>query len=432
MTKKATVSHLNLMPGVQLTAVQTNKFKTTMLGITLVPPLEQETAALNALVPSVLRRGTQTYPDMESLSAALDELYGGTVDPMVRKKGETQCVGFVGSFIADAFTLDGAQILERASALMGELLLRPAGTGQGFLPEYVEGEKANLVDRIKAQINDKRQYANLRLTQEMCAGEAYGVDKLGDEASAAAITPEALWAQYQSLLGTARIEIYYCGSDDAERVELALRQALEALPRNEHRTDPDCKVLDNAASGEPKLVTERLDVTQGKLALGFRTGGACAGEETYPALVVMNAVFGGTTTSKLFMNVREKLSLCYFASSMVERLKGLMLVSSGVEFQKVEEAKTEILAQLDACRTGMIEPQELEAARRSVVSNLYTSMDGQGTLEEYWLGQAVAGLTGGPEELAEQIEQVTMDQVVSVAKGLELDTVYFLTGREGK
>lgn len=424
------VTHKDLMPGVHLTAVQTNKFKTCMLSATLLAPMEAETASANALIPSVLRRGTERYPDMEALSAALDELYGGAIEPAVRKKGETQCVGFYGSFLDDAYAPGETKLLESAAGLMGDLLLRPVRAGGGFRPDYVEGERDHLVDRIRAQMNEKRSYSMLRLGQIMCADEAYGVDKLGDEGRAAAITAEALWTRYQTLLGESPLELYYCGSAPVERVEAALMEALRGLPRGANLTEPDCGVQGHATDEQPKVEMERLDVTQGKLALGFRTGGACVWEETFPALLVFNAIYGGTPTSKLFLNVREKLSLCYFASSMIEKFKGILLVSSGIEFDKYEAAKSEIMAQLEHCRQGEIEPWELEGGRRAVVSGLRTTLDAQSGLENFWLGQAVAGLTESPEELADRVEAVTLDQVVAVAKGLELDTIYFLKGLE--
>ena len=171
-------------------------------------------------------------------------------------------------------------------------------------------------------------------------------------------------------------------------------------------------------------------MTQGKLSMGLRTGGITVGHPEFPALLLCNAVFGGTTTSKLFLNVRERLSLCYYASSRLERHKGVMLVTSGVEFDKMDQASDEILAQLDNCRRGSIEAWELEAARRSVVSALHTTLDAQARLEDYWLGQAVSGLSQSPEELAAQVEAVTMEQVVAAANALELDTVYYLKGKE--
>ena len=424
----ADMTRIGLFPGVSLTAVHTKKFKSSVLGVQFLSPLSAETASANALVPSVLRRGTARHLDMEALSAALDELYGGSIEPVVRTRGETQCVGFLGSFLDDAYTLDGSPVLEQAAALLGELLLEPYTEHGVFCPDYTAGERANLIDRIRAQINEKRSYAVKRLKEEMCAGEPFGVDRLGDEAHAAALTPELLWARYQDLLRRAPIEVYYCGSAAPERAAGALRAALARLPQGGTRTFPG-RPAPHAAPDVPREVVEAMDVTQGKLTMGLRTG-IQAWDDAYPALLLLNAVFGGTTTSKLFLNVREKLSLCYYASSGLMHYKDVMVVSSGVDFDKVEAARAEILAQLSACKAGQFEDWELEGARRSVVSALRSSADAQSRLEEFWLGQAVAGLSESPEDLAARVEAVTRAQVVEAAQKLALDTVYFLKGKE--
>ena len=419
-----------LFPGVWLRTVHTNKFKSSYLSVTLLTPLDRETAGANALIPEVLRRGTAVHPDMESLSAALDELYGGAVEPIVRKKGETQCVGFLASFLDDAYALKGEKILEPAATLLGELLLNPYTQNGVFASDYTAGEKANLIDRIRAQINDKRTYATQRLAQEMCKYEAFGVDKLGDESRVSAITPESLWERYQTLLREAQVEVYYCGSASPDRVAEALKGALDRLPVNENRVDPECSVRVSAGP-EPIVVEEEMDVSQGKLTMGFRTGGLTCWEEEFPALFLCVAVFGGTTLSKLFMNVREKLSLCYYASATLEKMKGLVLVSSGIEFDKYQTAKDEILAQLEAVRQGEIEVWELEGSRRTLIGACQATLDDQGRQEEYWMGQTAAGLELAPEEFAAQLEAVTREQVSAAARKLELDTIYFLKGKEG-
>ena len=416
-----------LFPGVWLRTVHTHKFKSSYLSLTLMVPLSAETASANALIPAVLRRGTEAHPDLESLSAALDELYGGAIEPIVRKKGETQCVGFAASFLDDAYALEGELVLEGAAALLGELVLRPYTRDEVFCPDYTRQERENLVTRIRAQVNDKRQYAQVRVVAEMCAGEPFGVDKLGDEASAAAITPQKLWDCYQQVLRTAPIEFYYCGSAPLERVRAAVQAIVDGLPAGERA--PLARPEKGNAPAQPRRVEEALDVTQGKLAMGFRT---CidAWDEDYPALMLLNAVYGGTTTSKLFLNVRERLSLCYYASSGLMKYKDVMLVSSGVEFSKVGQAQDEILAQLQACKDGGFTDDELEWARRSVVSTLMTTLDAQSRLEDYWLGQAAAGLTEAPDELAQRVERTTRAQVQAAAQKLTLDTVYFLKGKE--
>ena len=418
-----------LFPGVWLRTVHTDKFKSAYLSLTLMTQLNRENASANALLPRVLRRGTMVHPDMESLSAALDELYGGAVEPVVRKKGESQCVGFLASFLDNAYALNGEDILSGAAELLGEMLLNPLTRDGVFDPDYVEGEKANLIDELRGQINDKRIYATRRLTQLMCREESFGADKLGQEDKMAAITPESLWARYQKLLSSAQIEVYYSGSADPERVREIMERVFSTLPVSQEREEPECEVRIHAEQ-EPNVIEEVMDVNQGKLAMGWRTGGITVWEEECPALVLCSAVFGGTSMSKLFMNVRERLSLCYYASSALEKQKGLMIVSSGIEFQNYETAKREILAQLEDVKAGKITDDELEGARRILINQYRSIEDEQGRMEEYWLGQAAAGTEDAPGTLAARLETVTGEQIAQVARKLELDTVYFLKGKE--
>jgi len=384
--------------------------------------LERGTAALHALLPLVLRRGTRRLPDLQAVSAALDDLYGGAVEPAIRKRGETQCVGFAASFLNDAYVPEGGQ-LTGAAGLLGELLLQPAG-GEGFVPGYVAGEQANLMDQIRAQVNDKRQYAQTRLIELMYRDEPFGVDRLGGLEQAEAITPQALYARYQQVLSQGRIALFYCGAAPAERAAEAWQQALAGLPREgayPRRTEPQRA----PAPEEPREYTESMDVTQGKLTLGFRTG-CDVSDGRYPALMLFNAIYGGGAASRLFRHVREERSLCYYASSSLEPLMGLMLVSSGIEPAQYEEARRAILAQLDLCREGKFEDWELEAARSSLTSALRSALDSQGRLEDFYLGRSAAGLDGSPEELARRLEQVRREDVVDAARDIRLDTVYFL------
>lgn len=420
------VTRTQLLPGVFLTSIHTKKFKSSLLSMNLVTPLRRETASINALLPALLRRGSEAHPDMQSLSAALDDLYGGAIESVVRKKGETQCVGFVGSFLDDAYTLDGREILEQCAQLMGELLLRPYTVDGAFSPDYTRQEKANLTDRISAELNEKRLYAVSRLVEEMCAGEPYGVNRLGKSEDVEAITPCGAWEQYQRLLAHSRLELYYCGSAEPDRVREILRGALAGLPREGGYVTPEVVIVPSVQA--PRRVEEVLDVAQGKLAMGFRTGGITLASPQYPAMVLCNALFGGTATAKLFLNVREKLSLCYYASSSLQKFKGLMVVSSGVEFANRKRAEDEILAQLKACVEGRFEDWEIAGARAYTVSALRAVSDTQGRLEDWWFDQAVAGLEQSPEELALAVEQVSVEQIVEAARDLCLDTVYFLKG----
>ena len=419
-----------LVPGISLILAGTDQFKTDLFSVTFVTPMARETVTANALVMDVLNRGSRQYPDIQSLSAAQDELYGLTVTPAVRQKGEIQCVGLRAGLIDEGFALDGAPLLEPALDFVAQLLLDPLVEDGAFLPDYVAGEGANLADHIRGRINDKRTYASHRLIQLMCGEEAYGLDKYGFAAEAEGMDPGALFRRYRALLEEARVVFYYSGACAPERVEAAVRRAFAPMLTPRAGDVPATAVV--AGGGEVRTWTDRMDVTQGKLALGFRTGGIAAGHPLSAALTVANIMYGGSSNSKLFLNVRERLSLCYYASSGLDKLKGLMMVSSGVEFSQFQRAREEILAQLKAMQEGDFTPEELRVGKQSAVSAWRSLQDSQGRTEDYWLGQVCAGTWEAPESVMEKLEAVTARQVAEAARQVRLDTVYYLTGEEGE
>lgn len=423
------VTQREIAPGVNLTCVTVYKFKTGCLSMTLVTPLDKKTASLNAVLPYVLRRGTARYPTMEGLESALDDLYGARIEPIVRKKGETQCIGFYADFPDDAYLPKGSSVMEKTAGLMGEILLSPATQGGRLRRDYVDRERENLLDDLRAEINDKRYYAAKRLNELMCKNEAYGVSKLGSISETSKISVFTLTKHYKQLIASSNIEIFYCGSAEPERVERAMKDALSALPRRDRFTVTYTDVKLEPDGNEPRFYTERMSVSQGKLVMGYRLGDAMQ-KQLHAPMMVFNAVFGGSVTSKLFMNVREKLSLCYYANSSIDRHKGVMVVSSGIEFDRYDEAFTEIEAQLNAVRKGEIEEWELEGSKRAVITAIASSVDSPVGLESMYLDRALNGLMVAPEELIALVSSVTADDVVKVARGVKLDTVYFLTGEE--
>ena len=412
-----------IAPETYLNYVQTEKFKTGTLSVQLIAPLEEKTAGFAALLPSVLRRGTMAHPDMRALSTALDQLYGASIGCTVRKKGENQCVGFVAGFIDEAFVPGGGKLLEPVCDLLGELLFDPLTRNGRFLSDYVESEKQNLIDTIRGIVNDKRDYADLRLLQEMCRGERYGVDRFGSAARVEKITNQSLFRYYQQLLYTAHLELFYCGSAPLARVEGALERALAPLQRG--AVVPPAVAERRNAPAEARCITERMDVTQGKLSMGWR-----ASTDDAPAMMLANLIFGGYSNSRLFLNVREKLSLCYYASSSYHRSKGIVTVSSGIECKDVETAKREILAQLASVQRGEFEPWEVEGARSCLIASLESRSDSAGRMEQDVVSQAATGIRETAEELIAALRSVTDERIAAAARSMTLDTVYFLAGEE--
>ena len=412
-----------ILPGVYLTAVQSDKFKTGCFSLNLLRPMKKEEAAANALIPSVLLRGSETCPDIASISAKLDELYGASVGTLVRKKGEVQLVGFYCDYVQDEYVDE--PVFAPLMAFLAELLLNPRLENGAFPEAVVDSEKLNLENAMLSRINDKRTYAASQLIRTMCAGQPYGIPRIGDPDDLTEITAKSLYAHYRDLLATSRVELFYMGSLSPEAVTKVLQTVLAELPRAEAFVPVGTTPAPAARPVQEK--TERLDVTQGKLSLGFFTD-ITAKDPRYPALVLAATVFGGGATSKLFTNVREKMSLCYYASASFEKFKGVLSVSSGVEFSKLETAKTEILRQLEACKAGDITDDELESARGYLVSDLKIAMDSPGRLDDYYMGQILLEQDGTMEDLASAIARVTKQEAADAIQALRLDTIYALEG----
>jgi predicted Zn-dependent peptidase len=423
------LTRTEIMPGVWLSHLRTDKFKTACMSLSLLTQLKRETASMNALIPYVLRRGTTRYPDMEAISARLEELNGTAIEPVVRRIGEIQCLGFYASIPEESYLPGARSVLQNAASLLGELLLSPATRGGLFLPKYVDSEREKMLELIRGRINDKRGYAMFRCIEEMCCFEDFSAGRLGGESECEAIHYQKLSKHYKSLLQSCPIEIFYCGRCEKKQLIAYLRDALMTLPRGEIDYDIGTDVRMNALEAQPRFVEESLDVTQGKLVMGFRLGDSME-EPDVAALQVFNAALGGGTSSKLFANVRERLQLCYYAGSLVDTHKGLLMVASGIEFEKFEAVRDEVLAQLAAMARGEISDEELQSAKMGVASSLRSVCDSQGELEGFYLAQALDGPDCGPLELAELAEDVTREEVAAIAAGVECDMIYFLKGRD--
>ncbi len=412
-----------LMENVYLNYIPSEKFKTGFLSAQLVMPLERESAALNALLVNVLSRGTVRCPDMAAISARLDALYGARLEPTVRKKGENQVFGFVASSIDERFLPEGERLLEPLTDLLGDMLCNPATKNGRLNGAYVDSERVNLADLIRSDINDKRLYAGRRLIEEMCAGEPYGISRLGEVRDVERISLQKLNSHYQTILPAARLELFYCGSAQEKRVAGAFSRAFAGLPR-QGLVEPAAAVL-RPAPEQCRVVEEAMDVAQGKLCIGFRTDST-----DVPATMLMNAMFGGTSNSKLFLNVREKLSLCYYAGSSYHRKKGIITVSSGIEPVNYQRAVDEIMAQLEALRRGQWEAWELEGARSSILHALRSMEDSAGAMEDFTMHQMATNGDETIEGLAESVRLVSPERIQAAAEHVRPDTIYFLKGKE--
>ena len=417
------IETIQLQPGIFLRCFTDKRFKTNSISLQLVRPLCRQEASANALISAVLLRGTAHYPDLRDITLHLDDLYGAAVGSLVRRVGDYQTTGLGCSFTEDRFALPGDQILEPIMEFIRELILFPRLENGVFCADFVESEKRNMLAAMEAQKNDKRSYAAAQLLKSMGSADPIGIPRIGEPEQAQALEPVGLYRHYQQILRQSRIELFYVGSRDISQI----KPLAEGIFREMDRDYVNLPAQTPFRDGGKVRREERLDVTQAKLQMGF-VGPTTINTPDFAPMQVLNTVFGGGMTSKLFMNVREKMSLCYDIGSSYQGGKGILTVGAGMDSNMAETVEKEVLCQLDACRRGEITQQELESAKLSVISSLQTTHDSPGAIENYYSTIALSGLTLTIPEYIQKVQEVTVSHVAEAARKLELHSVYCLKG----
>ena len=416
------IQTLSLAPGITLRGCTDGRFKQNVLSIQFVRMMRREEAAQNALIPAVLLRGCQAYPDLRAITARLDDLYGAGISALVRRIGDYQTTGLSCAFIADRFAMAGDEILAPMAQLLRQLLLEPVRQGDGFSETFVESEKKNLICALEAERNDKRAYAGAQLLRTMCKEDSFGIPRLGTSEAVAAIDPVSLMSHYRKILKESPIEIFYVGGADLAQVAQAFTPLFLEMDRCYVNLPEQTPFRDTPGEA---LRTEELEVAQAKLCMGFVTP-ITNRHEAFAAMQVFNALFGSGQSCKLFQTVREKMSLCYSIGSGYYGSKGILTVSAGIDGKNMEKTRDQILTLLQECRDGHITEEELEAAKLSLISGLQTVHDSPGAIEGYYATAVLSGLGLTPESYLRAVEAVTADTVAAAAQTVKLHTTYFL------
>lgn len=412
--------------GINFRSIQDTRFKTLRIAVNFMLPLEKETAAANALLPFLLSRASRECPDFTRLNERLSELYGAAIHADVRKLGEAQVLSIAAAGLADRYALEGESISAELSHLLCSILFDPPLVDGLFPEDGFEQEKRQTIEMIDSDFNDKRTFARLRCEQLMCDREAFGINRYGSREDVTALQREEMTKVWERVLRTARIEIMALGDCDPVPIYDSFLNAFKKLDRD---PVPELHTEIIKEVTKPREFSDTMEVAQSKLVLGLRAGAAVP-QDAVASTKLMSAVLGGTPSSKLFLNVREKLSLCYYCASRYDWNKGIILIESGVETENIDRAQIEILGQLDEIRAGKVTEEELLAARLSVGNSYRTVRDYLGGLENWYVSQAFCEKIQSPEEAAEEINSVTMEQVVQAANRVVLDTVYRMVGKE--
>lgn len=405
---------------VQLCAVQTDKFKTCRINISMAMPLDSN-ASVRAILPFFLHRRCAKYPDFTALNSHLDELYGASVSGGVIKRGEAQVLSFSLTAIDDRFALDGDKVALDCAGLLADMIFDPIRDGESFPENIIEQEKHLLIETIENEMNNKRRYAMMRCEEIMFADEAYSINRLGKVDEVRSLTPQDVFDAWEEELREAKIQITMVGSMEAEPVAQMFRKRFENIRRN----PVEITTQFITAVPKPEYVCETMPIKQGKLVMGFRTG-MRSEEDNAAAMRIAVDIFGGGTYSKLFSVVREKMSLCYYCSASLFNSKGVVFVQSGIEDINEEKAKKEIINQLSLVANGEFSKDDFSASIKSITDSVIGNNDTPESLCTWYAAQLLKQKTVSPEEYAEEIEKVDIQQVICAAKTIMLDTVFML------
>lgn len=418
------IKTFEISKGINIRILPTEKFKTNRISLYIHLPLEQGTVTKAALLPKILKRGTEKYPSLTELSKRTEELYGASLGMGITKKGDGEAVKFTISFVNDSFLNE--RIMPQLIDLLKETVLCPRVQNGGFDAAWVKQEKENLKNFIEGIINDKKEYAQARCNEIMFEGDPYGIPEYGYVKDLDDIDEKNLYEFYLELLKTATIDIFASGSFDEELLVSELQKAFSGLGER-------CGGYTKTGLAMPeaditvKNITETMPTSQSKLVMGFNCGISPVSDEYY-AFMLFSCIFGGSPFSKLFNNVREKLSLAYYVFSAADRQKSYMKISSGIQADKFDAAYAEIMLQLDKMKSGDFTDDEILSAKKYLATSLGSAKDSLAAAEKFYMGQVILENDETIDGLIENLQKVDRKAIIDAANRVQEDTVYFLKG----
>ncbi|MFP3391136.1 EF-P 5-aminopentanol modification-associated protein YfmF [Brevibacillus sp. SIMBA_040] len=414
--------------GMNVHILPTAKFKTTTIVTMIEQALSEEHVTKTALLAMVMKRATARFPETKRLRAHLDFLYGAIFDVDVMKKGERQVLQIYMEVPNEKYLSKDATLLEAAIQFVGDMLTRPLVENGAFLEKFVTQEKETLRKRMESLIDDKMKYANQRVTEEMCKGEPFSLLVQGRVEDLPNITGEDLYTYFQELTASNPINMFVVGDVEPQNVSEIIRAQVPL-----ERTNVKALQLTSTpkqVSAEHEVI-DRLDVNQAKLNIGCRTQ-ITYKDDDYPALLMYNGVLGGFPHSKLFVNVREKESLAYYAVSRLESHKGILMMMSGIDVNKYLRAVEIIKEQLDLMGKGSISEEELGLTRATLSNQFRELTDSARGMIDFTYNGVISGRKRQLTELLQAINDVTIDEIKQVADKVKIDTIYLLRDKKGE
>ena len=416
------INRRKIADGVYFSSITDKRYKKNLISVAFSTKLDEDTATENVIVPVLLTKCNSKLPTYKAFNNKMSRLYASGIGGTAGRNYDLQTISFGAYYLDDIYALEGEKMTEIMTDILIDCLTSPVTENGVFSDKFTELEKKTVIDNIETAINDKRSYAIERAMKTICKGEPASVCSYGTIEKAQLITPESAYKAYRRMLETMPCEIICTGCSDFDGVAEKFASAFEKAGRHDIETT---SISVSPIKDKPEEVTERLTVNQSKLVLGFKSH-----SDDDAALVILQKIFGGTTSSKLFQNVREKMSLCYYCSAARNDLKGIMLVNSGVENENIEKTKNAVIDQLEEIKNGNFTDEDINFAEMAIKNDFKSVADSAGNVSNWYFDCIRKNDIVTPEEKLERYLGVSKDRIIAAAKSMVLDSVYVLTGNE--
>ena len=416
---------IRISDSAQILFIKNGRFKTTRITVHFYLPLEYEYFSETAMLPFFLTSCCGEYPTPALLSQRLNDLYGALLSGTTEKIGDNRRVGFTVSALNDRFSIDGSKPMDSAAKLLCNVIFAPAMENDEFKDVDFDREKRLFCELVLSEKNDKRQYARTRLEGHLFENSPYGLPDLGNIEGAEAITKKGLFEAWQNLLRRAKICVNVVGEALPQGFVEEFTERLSAVNRQAAETNKNQPLKE----AELRFVKEYEDITQGKLCIGLSTPNADDPKKR-AVLTMVSDLLGGGTYSKLFTVVREKLHLCYYCASRLDRAKCTMIIDSGVDVSNAEKAQREILNQLELLKAGDFSETDMESSRKSLCNAVRTAEDAASVMDRWYASRFLDETVISPEDYRNLINSVKREEIIETAKGIKPHTVYFMLPKE--
>lgn len=416
------INRRKIADGVYFSSITDKRYKKNLISVAFSTQLSEETATENVIVPLLLTKCNSKLPSYKAFNNKMSRLYASGIGGTTGRQYDLQTISFGAYYLDDVYALAGEKMTEIMTDILIDCLTSPVTENGVFTAKFIELEKKTAIDNIETAINDKRSYAIERAMKTICKGEPASVCSYGTVEKAKLITPDSAYKAYRRMLETMPCEIICTGCSDFDGVAEKFAAAFEKAGRHDIE---NTTIALSPVKTQTEEVTERLTVNQSKLVLGFKSH-----SDDDAALVLLQKIFGGTTSSKLFQNVREKMSLCYYCSAARNDLKGIMLVNSGVENENIEKTKEAVIDQLEEIKNGNFTDEDINFAEMAIKNDLKSVADSAGNVSNWYFDCIRKNDIVTPEEKLERYLGVSKERIIAAAKSMVLDSVYVLTGNE--